>query len=486
MRPQRPVVNIPDVLFDKQTPRSLEAEMSLLGSMILDSTIIEEVTEVVKSGAEFYSEAHRAIFDALVSMNAQSHAGDLVQLVEVLRSSQTLEAIGGPDYLVQIAESLPSAVNWPYYAGIVSRKHQLRQVVRAAGEILHDVYHAGALDDSSTDLDIIKRAEQRMFEATEMAVLGKRKTLAELLAEAEAELTDPTIRTTGLTTEFTALDALTGGWKPGHLVVLAARPSIGKSQMAVQFALNAAIVHKANPAFFSFEMDAESLFKRAVATEAGVPPTNHHAGNPEVQKAVREAVARIQDSGGVDVVTASGMTVSQIQSRVRRLISEKRCGLVIVDYLQLVRGPVAKRENRQTEVSDISRGLKAMSMELKVPVIALSQLNRESERREGNRPKIADLRESGAIEQDADIVILLHREEHHHAGEADWAEQNPEKVGVAEVIVAKQRSGSTGVVELRWDHRNASFTPLWGTTHASPQKAYRPFERDRDDAPAPF
>ncbi len=464
-------------LFDRLPPHSPEAEMALLGSMLLDTAVIPQVLDWVKGPEAFYNEAHGAIYRAIVELYDRHASLDLVQAVERLRDQQVLDRIGGPDYLVELAEGVPSAVNAPHFARIVAEKHRLRSLINAAGEMLYEAYHAGELgpDGVRTVLD---SAQTALFNLADDPGQNDAQSLAELLFEEQERLEHMDGKdVTGLATGFMDLDKLTSGLQPGEMFILAARPSMGKTALALNLAEQVAMGGDAfaSPgskrvpvAVFSLEMSKNALTQRLLSARSGVDLQRIRSGQIGGDwQAINRACGELHDTP-IIIDDTPGLTILQLRARARRLAQQFGIKCIIIDYLQLLTSPGAARESRQVEVSTISRGIKALAREMSMPVICLAQLNRGTEQREGNRPRMSDLRESGSIEQDADVVALLHREEYYHRNDPDWAEENPDKVGLAELILAKQRNGPTGIVKLTWDTATTRF------------KNHDPFHSDAD------
>lgn len=466
----RPTRNL-QKLFDRLPPNSPEAEMSLLGSMILDPKVVTDVIGMVPNADYFYSEAHAAIFDAIVKTYDQHRSGDLVQLAEALRDKDILTDVGGPDYLLQLAESVPSAVNAPHYARIVREKAQLRRLIDASGQILYDAYHSGEFEGGAAR-EILDKAEQMIFAIAEQAVGMDSESLARLLEQTlnmldALHLSGRTI--TGVATGFYDLDEMTSGLQPGELIIVAARPSMGKTAFALNLAEQVAFAGQPHGehgsttpvGFFSMEMSRQSVTQRLLCAHSGVD--SHRMRKNMLSHDDFKALAM---SGGqlaqapMYIDDTPGLTVLMLRAKARRMVAQHQVKCIMIDYLQLMTAPGAARESRQAEVSAISRGIKALARELNIPIVCLAQLNRGAEQREGHRPRMADLRESGSIEQDADVIMLLHREEYYHQHEPGWSEENPDKVGVAEVIIAKQRNGPTGTVELTWHAPTTRFKNL--------------------------
>ncbi|MCC6426395.1 MAG: replicative DNA helicase [Phycisphaerales bacterium] len=467
---QRPAAQPLGKLFDRLPPHSVEAEMSLLGSMILEPGVIADVLPAVSKPEDFYNEPHGAIFRAIVEVYDKFHSGDLVQIAELLKDAGTLEAIGGPDYLVKLAEAVPSAVNAPHYARIVGEKAKLRRLIGAAGQILYDAYHTGELGPDGAR-EVLDKAEAAVFEIAQERTAAEPEKLAELLQlEIDRIESSEGKGISGVPTGFHDLDGYLHGLQQGELIIIAARPSMGKTALALNLAEQIAVGGappgmpalgpKAPIAFFSLEMSRSAVTQRLLSARSGVSGEKFrggHAISAGDWQALLGACDSLRESP-IFIDDTPGMTVLNLRARARRLVAQHGVKCIMIDYLQLLTSPGAARESRQVEVSSISRGVKALARELKVPVICLSQLNRATEQREGNRPRMSDLRESGSIEQDADVVMLLHREDYYHRGEPAWDPnshdfdpENQDKVGTAELIIAKQRNGPTGTVRLTWD-----------------------------------
>ncbi|MFO0830835.1 MAG: replicative DNA helicase [Phycisphaerales bacterium] len=460
-------------LFDRQPPQAMEAEMSLLGSLILDPRVVPDALSVVRNEKDFYSEAHAHIYRAVVDLYDQRHSGDLVQLVDMLRDRQVLDVVGGVDYLENLANCVPSAVNAPHFAKIVSEKAKLRRLIDTAGQIIFDAYHSGELGPEGAR-EVLDKAEMAVFEIAQEQNASDPQSLAELL-EIELKRIEAADfeggGLSGVATGYYELDELLRGFQPGELIVLAARPSMGKTALVLNLAEQMALggltaghaTSKPAPVgLFSLEMSKNAIVQRLLSARSGVSSQALRGGHKIPDKDLRELILAAEDlkAAPIYVDDTADLTVLNLRARARRMVAQYGVRCIMIDYLQLMTAPGAARESRQVEVSAISRGVKALARELKIPVICLSQLNRASESREGNRPRMSDLRESGSIEQDADVIMLLHREEYYHVQDEDWKAENPDKIGVAEVIIAKQRNGPTGVVKLFWDSKTTRFRNL--------------------------
>ena len=447
-------------LFQALPPHAMEAEAAVLGAIFLDGSVAGDVLQVLRSGSEFFKPAQGTIFDAMVSIYDRTGSMDIVQLNAALESRGVLEEVGGVDYLVRLAESTPTAANAVEHARLVRDKATIRDLIRAAGEILHDAHSTTAGADQ-----VLQEAESRIFTIAQRRETTSASSLEQLLQETMEVLERNEGRhTSGLTSGFSELDEMTSGLQRGELLILAARPSMGKTALALN--ILEGIARSGKPvALFSLEMGRQQLAHRLLCARGGID--SHRLRRNMLRREDYQALYGACDALRqlqIHIDDTPGLTLLQLRSKARRLREKAGVEAIAIDYLQLMSAGT-RTESRQMEVSEISRGIKAMARELGVPVLCLSQLNRASEQRDGHRPRMSDLRESGSIEQDADVVMMLHREEYYHAQEPGWAETNPEKVGVAELILAKQRNGPTGTVRLVWDGRHTCFRDY---TSASP------------------
>jgi replicative DNA helicase len=423
--------------IDRSAPFSYEAEVSVLGGMLLDKLAITKALERLDKDC-FYHDSHREIFDNIRLLFEKNQVVDIVTLTEQLRKRKKLDIIGGQPYLLQILNAVPTAANVEYYAGIVLEKAILRKLLETSTDIINEVY------TSKEDVEnLLDRAEQMIFQISEQKIKGGFIPIKKILHptfEMIEMLHQKKGRITGVETGFTDLDNLTAGFQNADLVVIAGRPSMGKTSFALNIAQYCAIEVNVPAAIFSLEMSKEQLVQRLLSSVAGVDAMKLRTGFlgekdwPKLAKA-----AGILGDAPIYIDDSPLLTVLEMRAKARRLKSEVDLGLVIVDYLQLMK-PGKERNNRQEEISIISRSLKALAKELGIPVIAISQLSREPEKRPDKRPTLADLRESGAIEQDADVVIFIYREEVYKS--------TPGKIGEAEIIIGKQRNGPVGKVKL--------------------------------------
>jgi replicative DNA helicase len=444
-------------LFDRLPPHSNEAEMCLLGSLILAGAenihIIGQVMQIIKSSADFYWPKNAAIYQALVDYYDKHQSIDSVQLAEALRTHKQLEAIGGVDYLIELAEAVPTSVNAPHYARIVRDKAKLRHLIDAAGRILHDAHESPMPAD-----ELMDHAEKEIFEIASRNEAGEPSTLSELVQHAFQQIQDrrdnPSTLT-GLACGFGQLDDMLNGLQKGELIILAARPSMGKTACALNIAEYIAVTNKHPVAVFSLEMSRQQLAERLLSARSGVDSQRirkNMLGEEELRR-LHDTVAELYEAP-MYIDDTPGLSVLELRAKARRLASRHDIRAIVIDYLQLMSYPGA--ESRVQEVGAISRGVKALARELNVPVVCLSQLNRNPEGRESKRPMLSDLRESGSIEQDADVVMMLHREEYYH-NDPGWKAENPDMIGLSELIIAKQRNGPTGTVYLQFDGKTTSF-----------------------------
>ena len=451
-------------LFEKLPPHAIEAEMSLLGSMLLDPQVIGEVVQVIRGGDDFFKPAHGAVFDSIVELYDKYSRLDLVTLHQLLLDRGVLAEIGGEDYLAELAMSVPSAAHAEYYARLVRDKAIIRQLIGIAGEIIFDAYNS---PDAAQE--ILDTSENRIFHIAERYDTSSFSMLHDLLTET-LKFVETDGPTSGILTGFHDYDEMTGGLQNGELTILAARPAMGKTALALNIAeqIASGIVNRGEPCpvgVFSLEMGKGQLAQRLVSARAGVDVQRLRRNmiNREELPRVRDACLELSRLPMlIDDVAA--ITLLQIRAKARRMKAKHNIKAIFVDYLQLI--SVGHRvESRQIEVSEISRGLKALARELDVPVVCLSQLNRGPENREGHWPRLSDLRESGSIEQDADVVLLLHREDYYHKEDSDYQPTN-----IAELNIAKQRNGPTGVVKLQWESRTTRFNNL--AAYASQPREY--------------
>jgi replicative DNA helicase len=433
----------PGAFADRSPPYSAEAEMAVLGGMLIDSDALSRAIEIVDD-TMFYREGNRRTFRSMVRIFEHGDVIDAVTLAEELRNAGDLEAVGGMAFLASLLDAVPTAANIEYHARIVREKAVLRRLIEAATGIIQETYASqGEVED------LLDHAEQKIFEVAQTHDRKGFVWIKEILwptFERIEALQANQSAVTGVPTGFADLDELTAGFQPSDLIIVAARPSMGKTAFTLNIAQHAAITAKQPVAFFSLEMSKEQLVQRVLCAEARVDASRLRRGRLMDDEYARLATAAgYLNTAPIYIDDTPGISVLEMRAKARRLKSDRPdLSMVIVDYLQLMVGK-GRTENRQQEVSEISRGLKALAKELDVPVVALSQLSRAVEQRPDKRPMMSDLRESGAIEQDADVIMFLYRPEYYY-GPVDKDGNSLE--GRAEVIIGKQRNGATGKIDL--------------------------------------
>lgn len=442
--------------FDRDPPFSLEAEVSVLGGILIDPEAIIRVEDVVDASM-FFMERHRTIFRGLRMLHERSDGIDVVILGDHLKDTGELDAVGGLEFLVELLDAVPTAANIQYHAKIVREKALLRRLIEVSTETIQEVYSPG---ERSVE-EIVDHAEQRVFQVAESHERGGFVWIKDLLWEAFENIEKMQNSDGGLTgvpSGFRDLDGMTTGLQKGDLVIVAARPSMGKTSWVLNVAQNAAIDHKVPVAIFSLEMSKEQLVHRLLCAEARVDAQKLRNGrlSPSDYQRIGTAGAKL-NTAPIWIDDSPGGTVLDMRAKARRLKAEGGLGLLVIDYLQLMGGS-GREESRQQEVSKISRGLKGLARELDVPVISLSQLSRGPEQRNDHRPQLSDLRDSGSIEQDADLVMFLYRPEYYSSDGLD--EDGNSLEGKSELIVAKQRNGPTGTVHLYFNKAYTRFDDM--------------------------
>ena len=443
---------------DRAVPHNLEAERALLGSILLDNSALNMALEVVGRD-DFFSEAHRITFEKMVGISEKNRTIDLVTLSEELSKDGQTEKAGGAAYLAALTDGVPigTSVAVSEYSRIVKEKSILRRLINASNNVISRCLEG--TDDPDTLIDL---AQSQVFDIAEQKVQSGFTNIREIVKSSFGtidDLLDRGQRVTGIETGFEDLDSMTSGLQPGELVVVAARPSLGKTALALNIAAHASIKHHKTVGLFSLEMSKESLVIRLLCAESETDSHRLRSGfsNREDWNKLTRALGRLGDAPLL-IEDTPALSIMQIRAKARRLKMEKGLDLMIVDYLQLVSGQ-GRFENRTQEVSYISRGLKSIAKELKVPVLALSQLSRAPEQRPGQRPQLSDLRESGSIEQDADVVIFLFRER--KAAEESEAEGEVDRRGIEmKLIVGKQRNGPTGDIPIVFMRPYAKFESM--------------------------
>jgi len=434
------------VISDRVPPQSKEAEQSVLGSMIIDKEAIYAAAELLVE-ADFYSTAHQKIFAGIISLSEKGEPVDLVTLSEELQHSQCLEEVGGRSYLVTLANAVPTAANVQYHSYIVREKAILRALIQAATGIVSRSFDAPSNVDEFLD-----EAEQLIFEIGRRGKHQGFASLKDVLVQAFdriEKLYDEKKGVTGLSTGFKDLDRICFGLQNSDLIVIAARPSMGKTTLALNMAQQIAVHDKRPTAFFSMEMSKDQLAQRLLCAESQIDAQNMRSGflSQEEWHKLTRAVGPLSESP-LYIDDSASLSVMEVRAKARRLKAEKGLEAVFVDYLQLMRG-FSRFESRQQELSEISRALKALAKELNIPVVALSQLSRAVEKRPERRPILSDLMESGGIEANADLVMFIYRESYYN--------KNSDTGNIAEINIAKQRNGPTGMVKLYFLDRFTKF-----------------------------
>jgi replicative DNA helicase len=445
-------MNEADLSSHKLPPQHLEAEQSVLGGILIENEAINRVTEILDAD-DFYRDAHRKIFNALINLSERDEPADLITLTNELRKTDQLDSIGGASYLTSLIDSVPTAANIEYYAKIVKEKAILRKLIQTSTEIITQSY------EDRGDVEVfLDEAERAIFEISEKRVRPSFYSIRDIVKESFKtieRLFQKKELVTGVPSGFKELDRMTAGFQPSDLIIIAGRPSMGKTAFCLNVAQYAAIENKIPVAVFSLEMSKEQLVIRMLCSEAHVEGTRLRTGylNESDWPKLTIAAGNLSEAP-IYIDDTAALSVLELRAKARRLKSERGLGMLIIDYLQLMKGR-ARVENRQQEISEISRSLKALSKELSIPVIAVSQLSRKTEERTGNRPQLSDLRESGAIEQDADLIIFIYRDEIYNR-----AEDNPNR-GKAEVIIGKQRNGPIGKIDLAFLDKFTTFKDLY-------------------------
>ncbi len=420
-------------------PQNVEAEESLLSAILIDNSTLLEIIELV-SADDFYRSAHKKIFRSMIDLFERDEPIDLITVTNNLKSKNQLEDIGGATYLAGLIDSVPLAVNARHYAKIIYEKSCLRQLIAKSNEITRQCYE----DNKDLD-DIMDFAERSIFDISENKTRQSFHPISDIIVSNIVTLEEKQNSKsliTGIPSGFADLDRLTSGFQNSDLIIIAARPSMGKTALALNIARNAAVENNTPTAIFSLEMSKEQLSMRMLCSDARVDSSRLRSGffSMEDWENITEAAGILSESP-IFIDDSPVISATEIRAKARRLKIDKNIGMIIIDYLQLMRSN-RTMERRELEISDISRSLKALAKELNLPVIALSQLNRMLEQRNDKRPRLSDLRESGALEQDADVVAFIYRDEVYNS-----EENNPHK-GTAEIILAKQRNGPTGSVTL--------------------------------------
>jgi replicative DNA helicase len=434
---------------DRLPPHNIEAEQSVLGSLLIDRDAVIRIASYVRPG-DFYRAAHGIVYDAILALYNRREPTDLVTLVDELRRNGRLDDAGGETYLTELIAATPTSVHVEYYGRIVERTATLRRLITAGTDVVGIGY-----DDSTDVEDAIDRAEQAIFAVAQRRSTRDFKSIGEILEEYFDRL--DTLHqhkgtVVGVPTGYSDLDKLTGGLQRSDLIIVAARPAVGKSSLGLGVAYNASVRYGKTVGLFVLEMSAEQIVQRLLAMETGIDSHRLRLGyiDDSEWSSVTRAFGRLSEAS-IFIDDTAGVSIMDLRSKARRLHAERGLDILIIDYLQLMTAP-GKGDNRVQEISTISRQLKQLARELDIPVIALAQLSRAVETRQSHVPMLSDLRESGSIEQDADIVAFIYRE--------DVYDPDTERKGIADIIVAKHRNGPVGTVHLRFFDRTARFADL--------------------------
>ena len=435
----------------KVPPQAVDVEEAVLGAMMIEPNCVPDVLERLTAGC-FYKEANRKIFSAISALTKDHEPVDIFTVAEALKRTGDLETVGGPYYLSLLSSKVGAAAHVEYHVNILLQKHIQRELITISAEVQRDSF-----DDSIPVDDLLNNAQQKLFELAERNMKRETLPVQDVLKDTVAEIEANQDRTDGLSgvpSGFTGIDKVTLGWQESDLVIIAARPSMGKTAFVLTMARNMAVDHHIPVAFFSLEMSSKQLVKRLLVSETGLSSEKIRGGKRLLDYELVQLHERIKDLSAAPLFIDDTPSISiyELRSKVRRLVRNAGVKLIIIDYLQLMTGPPELRGMREQEVSNISRSLKAIAKEMSIPVIALSQLSRDVEKRGGNKiPQLSDLRESGAIEQDADIVMFIHRPDYY------GTEEEGAVPGQAQIIIAKHRNGSTDVVPMIFRKNEARF-----------------------------
>ncbi|MEY3051256.1 MAG: primary replicative helicase [Bacteroidota bacterium] len=447
-----------DYVFGKVPPQAIPLEEAVLGAMMLERDALPVILDILRPES-FYTDAHQLIYRAILRLFERSHPIDLLTVQEELRKSGDLEAVGGAYYLVELTNRVASSANIEYHARIVAQKHIQRELIKVSTQIIRDAY-----EDTTDVFTLLDDAEKGLFAVTQNNLSRQYQSMGELAGKTLKlleELKGKEDGLTGVPTGFTALDRLTSGWQPSDLIIVAARPGMGKTSFTLALAHNAAMLFQKGVALFSLEMSSIQLVQRLISMESEISASKMRSGKLESYE-WEQLHATIERMGEAPIFIddTPAINIFELRAKCRRLKMQHDIQLIIIDYLQLMSGGMENNRggNREQEISAISRALKGLAKELNVPVIALSQLSRAVEVRGGpKRPQLSDLRESGAIEQDADIVTFIYRPEYYQILED---ESGQSLKGIAEIIIAKHRNGALDTVKLRFADQFAKFSDL--------------------------
>jgi replicative DNA helicase len=440
----------------KLPPQAPELEQAVLGALMLERNAVNEAIDILQPES-FYVEPHRRIFDAILGLFRNDQPIDILTVTEELKKRGELDLVGGPFYISQLTNKVASSANVEYHARIISQKHILRELIRISSETMRDAY-----DDSADVFDLLDKTEQDLYAITSGNLKRNYEPMSDLIQGAITNIENAKNKTggvSGVPTGFVQLDKLTAGWQRSDMVIVAARPAMGKTAFVLSMARNIAVEQKRAVAVFSLEMSSTQLVTRLIASEAGISSEKLRKGDLSDSEftILHQHIARLTNAP-IYIDDTPALNIFELRAKARRLKSQHNVDLIIIDYLQLMTGGGDNRGgNREQEISSISRSIKSIAKELDIPIIALSQLSRAVETRGGDkRPMLSDLRESGAIEQDADIVCFLYRPEYYKI----YEDEHGSTLGIGEVIVAKHRNGALDTVRLRFIPELAKFADL--------------------------
>jgi replicative DNA helicase len=439
----------------KIPPQAIQLEEAVLGSMMIEQDLFIDLQSILKPDS-FYVEAHKKIYGVMQELAATQSPIDLYTVIEKLKAHNTLNDVGGEAYLVELTKKVASGAHAEYHARIIAQRFIQRELIRIASDI-----QKKSFDETLDVNDLLNEAQQEIFTLAEGNITREPQRVSIVLHEAMEEIErakDSEAGVSGVPSGFTSIDRITNGWQRSDLIIAAARPSMGKTAFVLTMARNISIDHKIPVAFFSLEMDAVQLIRRLIVSESKISSEKIRSGQlTEKDWAHLESSIKDLADAPLFIDDTPALSIYEFRSKARKLKATQDIQLIVIDYLQLMSGPPELKKMREQEVSAISRALKAISKELKVPIIALSQLNRSAETGGNKRPQLSNLRESGAIEQDADLVLFIHRPEYYGFKEG---ENNENLEGIAEIIIAKHRNGATGDVRLRFIKEEARFSEI--------------------------
>jgi replicative DNA helicase len=440
-----------DTALEKGLPHNLEAERCVLGAIILDNALVNQAIEILTK-EDFYLSSHKLVFEHMLSLTERSKAIDFVTLTEELRSQGHLESMGGASFVSSLIDGVPRLANLEFYARIVEEKATLRNLIKKSNEIINTCY------EQQDDVDsILDSAEKAIFDLAEAKIRAGFMSITEIAKKSLKKIEIAASRkemVTGIPTGYTRFDELTSGLQHSDLIIIAARPSMGKTALSLNIATHAAVAAKKTVGVFSLEMSSDQLLLRILCSEARIDAHKLRTGflSKDEWGKIAQTLGQLTQAK-IFIDDSPGLSLLEMRAKARRLKAEHGLDLLIVDYLQLMSGGKSRFENRQQEISSISRGLKGLAKELDIPLVALSQLSRAPEMGTDHRPQLSHLRESGSIEQDADLVAFIFREEVYKPSE--------ENKGIAEVIIGKQRNGPIGSVKLAFLREYTRFENLW-------------------------